>query len=345
MNWDLLAQIATSLGALLAAASLGAGFLLYRLNQRDEMATQFRKTVTTTRPHVEQLNDMVSFELARELASTAVHSRDLELPLEDLYAFCRPASGERPSQQEVTDYLEKNFPVITVPLNTQLVRDYQALSTSIAADIALYQTTFPGIFRVVSSIALLLENVLSNEKAIARDEKLWKAVIPELMEDDGRIVSLEHMKWTIAEVLTAIVMTHMKESRKQIELLTQMLDLVFEAYLNKTAAELNELGKLERGEKIRAMAETKRIPEDLHEAEKCLRHAFTRPEQHARYHTLLVDFEKSGERKEEEQVAPSPEAEGAPPAEVAAGGPQGGQAEPATEGTGEVPAGSGPPAS
>jgi|SRR6187399_582791 len=296
MDWNIASQIATSVGALLAAASLAAGFLIYRINQRDEFADELRLTIAKTKPHVEQLRDMVSFELARELASLVVHSRDLELPLEDLFKYCRPNSTSKPSRDEVEKYLDEYFPAITVPLNTPLVRQCQQLTTSIASDISLYQTTFPGLYRVVSSIALLLANIVNNEKAIARDEEFWKAVLPDLMENEDRITSLAHMKGVITDVITMIVMTHMKEARTEIALLNQMTNLVFEAYLDKTPAELKYLSRAERKEKMLSTSETGRITDDLREAERGLRHAFSGPSQLAQYRDLLVRFEEAGER-------------------------------------------------
>lgn len=307
MSWNMAAQIATSLGALLAAASLAAGFVLYRLNQRDAIAAQFWRMIGLTRPNVDELKRMVSYELASELASTAVYSRDLDLPLEDLYRYCRPEAGARPDKDSVTKYLEKYFPVITVPLATPLTRQYQDLATRVAADVALYQASFPGVYRVVSSMALFFRNVLANEKEMVRDEKLWKRFLPELLEDDDRISSLSHMKWMTGELLADLVMRHMSESRERIALVMEMLDMTFETYLKMTAAELNRVSRAERGEKVQPTSFTQTITEDLREAEKCLRHALTE-EQLLRYRELLDKFAADSDKPPEAEAPDTLEA-------------------------------------
>jgi hypothetical protein len=314
MSWDLASQIATSLGALLAAASLAAGFILYRLNQRDALAAQFWQMIAVTRPNIDQLKQMVSYELASDLASTAIHSRDLALPLEDFYKYCRPESASRPDREAVVAYLDKYFPVITVPLPTPLVHQYETQTIAVASDVALYQASFPGVYRVVNSTALLFRNVLGNSKEIVRDERLWKRFLPQLVDDDDRVSSLPHMKWMTGELLTDLAMRHMKGSREQIALVIQMLDITFETYLKMSASELMQVSRAERGEKVQPTSFTQTITEDLREAGTCLRHAFT-AEQMQRYEELLGEFEKTGESggQEPEEETPRP-AEEAPKA-------------------------------
>jgi len=291
MNWDLASQVATSLGALLAALSLAAGFLLYRINRRDELAAQFRRMIGATRPGLDQLQYMVSFELASELAGAAVYSRDLELPLHDVYAYARPDSGEKPDDDEVVEYLAKRFPVITIPLNTPLVERYQGLTASIAAEVAVYQATFPGIYRIVSSVGLLFEGILFEEKTKARDEDRWEEILPGLLQDEELVSSLTHMKWMLVEIITTNLMSYIAESRTQVLILTKMIDLVIEAYLSKTARELRRISRIERKEKIKPFTETKSIAEDLQEAERCLAHALSATQQR-RYRELLEDFRR-----------------------------------------------------
>jgi hypothetical protein len=302
MSWDVASQIATSLGALLAAASLVAGFILYRLNQRDTQADQFSQMIGVTRPNVEQLRRLVSYELGSELATTTVYSRDLDLPFKDLFAFCRPESGTEPTPDELGSYLDTYFPVITVPLSTPLVRQYETKTTTVASDVALYQASFPGVYRVVNSMAVLYRNVLGNSKELVRDEGLWKQFLPNLIEDK-RVTNISHMKWVTGELLTGLVLRHLKRSGEQIALVIQMLDMTFETYLKMTPAELKRASRAERGEKVQPTSFTKTITEDLDEAEKCLRHVFTE-EQGDRYRDLLTEFKNFLKQSDEDEAEP-----------------------------------------
>jgi hypothetical protein len=305
MSWDTASQIATSLGALLAAASLAAGFVIYRLNQRDEQADGFSLMIGVTRSNIEQLKNMVSYELASDIATTAVYSRDLELPFSDLYEFYAPASGEPPDAEAIKEYLDKYFPVIMVPLSTELVRQYETHTTSVASDVAIYQASFPGVYRVVNSTALLYRNVLVNAREIARDEKLWKQFLPPLIASD-RVTSLPHLKWMTGELLTDLVVHHLKNSREQVRLVIQMLDLTFETYLRMTPAELRTAGRAERRERIQPVSFTKTITEDLREAEKCLHGVFS-ASQLEQYRTLLSEFEQTAKSAPQESDKPAPE--------------------------------------
>lgn len=239
--------------------------------------------LSVPRPRWDEQADQVSYELARELASTVVNAHDLQLPLRDLYGFSHPETGATPDEDEIVKYLKENFPLVTVPLNTPLVRDYQAETTKVKADIAPYQKSYPGLFRVLSSNAQILSNVLRNEKEIARDDDLWRAVLPKIIHDTDRVRSFEHMKGLLGDVLTQAVMQHMQNSERQIELLNHMLDLVMDIYFDQSPKDLVKMSRRERSEKVVPVTRTERITEDLAEAKKCLQHVFTRTSQVERY--------------------------------------------------------------
>lgn len=289
MSWDAISQIATTVGPVLAAASGAAGFTYRRLTDRDERATQFRQMLTATQSRLTHLKDQVSYELARELASTVVNAPELQLPLRDLYAFSHPDTGATPDEEEIVQYLKENFPLVTVPLNTPLVRDYQAETTTVKADIAPYQKSNPGLFRVLSSNVLILSNILRNEKEIARDDDLWRAVLPRIIHDTDRVRSFEHMKGLLGDVLTQAVMQHMQNSERQVELVNHMLVLVADVYFDQSPKDLKHMSRRERSEKVVPVTRTERITEDLAEASKCF-HRVLSAEQVRRYDEYLAAF-------------------------------------------------------
>ncbi|HYP55235.1 MAG TPA: hypothetical protein VEQ41_02885 [Solirubrobacterales bacterium] len=308
MGWDVLSQIATSLGALAA----GGSFVLYRLKRRDELTSHFRLTVTTLRPNVEQVHELVSFEFAYELAAAAVCSPVLELPLRDFYAHARPRDGDPPDRDRMTEYLRKNFPVITVPLNTPMASRYREITIEIAMQIAPFQNSFPGMHRIAKATIILMENCLRNAKTITRTDELWETALPSLIEQDKRITSVEHLQRVFTDVLTMVLMRDMQESQERIGPLSQMLVLVCDAYLEKTVAELSRLSRAERKEKVRAFAEIQTISEELREVEKCLRHVFSRESQRQRYRELLAAYECVGREQAGEDFSEEGAGSGGP---------------------------------
>jgi hypothetical protein len=282
-------DIATSIGALVAGVSLVAGFVLYGLNQRDAMAEQFWQALGAAKPTSQQLRQMVSYELASDLANAAIYSRDLAIPFQDLYAFAKPPSGKGPDRAEISTYLDKFFPIITVPLATPLAHRFEDQVTALATGVAPHQETFPGAYRVANSMALLCAGILIKTKELVRDEVKWRDYLPDIVVDQ-RTSSLGHLKWQTGESLTDAGMERLLPSKERVELLVQMIDITFDAYFRMTAKELKRVSRAEQKELVRSISETETIGDDLREAAKCLHHVFGAKEME-KFRGLLAKYE------------------------------------------------------
>jgi len=67
VDWSVLSQVATTISAVLGAASLLAGFIIYYISKRDTFVDKFRFVLVSVRTKIERLNQLVTFELAHEL--------------------------------------------------------------------------------------------------------------------------------------------------------------------------------------------------------------------------------------------------------------------------------------
>ncbi|MHB8241920.1 MAG: hypothetical protein ACYDHN_08000 [Solirubrobacteraceae bacterium] len=288
-TWETVAQIATTIGALAAAGTLGAGFLLYRLNRRDEDLAALRMTIAASRANVDRLRSMVGYELADELVTAAVYSRSMSVPLQNLFRQFFSNGGAAPDDR--TKKIKEALGYITVAINSPIAHDFEDRTRAISSDAARYQTSYPGLYRVLRALAALYLNVLEMEKQVARDEETWTRMLDELVDDkSAEIHSLDDLLYRLSSELIGGSTYLASEVRKELGDLGEILDLVADAYLVQDEASLVRLSRAERGEELTPVSRTKTITEDLREAEKALQHVLTKDDR-LKYREIVTRFD------------------------------------------------------
>jgi hypothetical protein len=292
-TWGTISQVATTIGAILAAGTLGAGFLLYRLNRRDDDIAALRMTIATSRANADRLRGLVGYELGDELVTAAVYSRSMLVPLKRILDTVFLGDGELTG--DVKEQIHERLGVITVAIDSSIAREYEDTVRELLSDSARYQTSYPGLYRVLRSLAILYGNVLEMEKGVARDERAWANEISILLEDEREnITNLDQLKYHLSSRLIRGSAYLASEARKELGDLGEILDLVTDGYLAHDEASLVRLSRKERGETIKPLSNTKTITEDLREAEKALQHMLSRDEL-LKYREIVTRFDSRRE--------------------------------------------------
>lgn len=237
---------------------------------------------------------MVSYELAHELAAAVVYAKELDFLFLDLWrSHFSPEQGS--NKEDLRKYLEEWFEAnsITVPIHSPIVERYEASVTEMETAIAPYQSDYPGLYRVLNSIATAFSRILGIRKRMVRDEKMiWTRIISEVVLDDKPLIdSIERLRQRVANALTQLgIVQGVETDSKDIPDLITLLMIVTDAYLAKTDKELVALARRERKLSLVPLSETQKYTQDLREAEKAL--AFILPrEQALRYREAVVRIE------------------------------------------------------
>lgn len=270
MDWNLASQVATALGTLIAAGSLGAGFQLYRISKRDEYVASLRKALADSRANCHRLRQLMAYDLANEIVNSVVYSPDVEVALDEIFErFFRLDSFD---EAVWTEYSTEQFPVITTAIRSPAVEKYEEVLFATESTIAQYQVDYPGLFRVLRSTLTLFQNAITGNKELIRNEDMWRKIIKDaLLPRRSSIGSVQKLKRELAEFLVGLSQKHMEATDKQVVSLLSVIDLVTDAYLARSERNLIAISRKERKQVLIPMSKTETITQDLREAEKCLR--------------------------------------------------------------------------
>jgi len=269
MNWETVAQIATTVGELAAAAALVSGFILYRISRRDDYVADFKRTLALIRARFHHLDELMTYELIGEVVRSVVFSRDLEVPLKRLFDKFFAAE----STAGIREYMKHTFPAIAVAVHSPLVDSYESILTEIDSDLANYQTDFPALYRVCLAVRTLLGNMELALKRTATRDSIWEELIPEIFEKEkAKQHDLASFKDRIAQILLGFAHEAVREKgQRRINNALALLDMVADAYLALPERRVLRCSRRERGTKMTPVKDTETLTEDLREAEKALK--------------------------------------------------------------------------
>ncbi len=294
MNLTDWANLSTAAGSLLSGISIFAGFYLYQKTKQDEFSSSVRKKLINIREACHDLNRLVTYELAHEVSETVVFSPSITYALNKLVNDIRDKDI---SDEELERYVKDNFPAVTPSVNSALIEKIENIISIVKSDIGELRITFPGLYRVVSPILSVLSIIVGHHKQITRNDDLWRKVLPEILrkEKDKSVEDIQHI---LQRIFLAICHKRVTEhDQDDIDDLLSALDLTLDAYLEKSNKELADISRKERRVKFTPTSQTKRISDNLREAEKALGYVLTSEEEKT-YRELVVKFEQRNSSKE-----------------------------------------------
>lgn len=294
MTLNEIASIGTTVGAIAAAGSLVSGFALYRFSQTDAFANNAKRILSKSREACQQLNRMVTYDLAHETVNTVVFSPTVTFYLDKVW---RKFFNKEDQREVLEDYMKQEFPPITVPVDTPILRRIDEITKETQSDLAYIQNDFPGLYRVISPILSVLTMIVTHHKTIPRSGDLWEKLIPSVYEGHS-FESLPDLQYRIQIILVGLLNKRVNEhDQEDIDDLLSLLNMTTDAYLSLDAARLKRMSALERKQSFRPMQSTEKISDDLREAEKAMKHVLS-DEQMLKYRELVVKFEERNSDKQ-----------------------------------------------
>ncbi len=290
-NW---ANFSAAAGSILTGFSILAGFYLYQNTKQDEFSSLTRKKLIKIREICHELNKLVTYDLAHEVAETVVFSSSITYELTKLINNIK---DESTPNEEIEKYVKDNFPNVTTPISSPLIGNIESIISDAKTDIGELRITFPGLYRVVSPILSVLSIIVYHHKQITRDDDLWEEFLIKILEK-RKDESVEDIQHTLQKLFLALCHKKVIEhDQDDINDLLSALDLTLDAYLDKTNKELADISRKERSVKFTPTSQTKTISDDLREAEKVLGNVLTSEEEKS-YRELVVKFEQRNSSKE-----------------------------------------------
>lgn len=266
-GWATSAQVATTFGAAVGAASLFFGFISFRSSRRYQYVSDFRSVLSRIRSTCDRLAAQITYEMANELTMAAVYARDFHVFFEDVYKSYRNDTPEDFSSLVKAKLAQSP---ITVAIHTEFTQMYQRALEDVTPAIARYQTDFPGVYRVTKAVADTLSRIPRLFKRFIRSEEVWEDVLLRIKVEQPTLPDKNHFRVAFASELIDELLRHLEDTRKGIVDLVEVLKIAIDAHLSVKDSRLIKERKHERSVKLKPKAELDTVAEELYEDLKAL---------------------------------------------------------------------------
>lgn len=288
-------NIITALGTIVAAISIICAFVLYRVQKRDEYLTKVRESLQILSNDIHEMDAILNFELAYEMALNLVYTDPVQYSIESLMKICNEAiQDQNHDKSEVIKRIENGLSIFGTSFTGPLVTKYTNLASEVNQASTVFYPDFKGLFRFVKSSVSLMRNILRNYKKMLLDEDFIAKLIYDHMVEDSTIwISAEQFKKELLDhLITISELSRKKHYQSSIDQLNALVDLVYSRHIELTTREWNSLAKKSKKTRLIPNKECKTITADLREAEKCFQAIFTH-EDIVIYSSLVQKIEDS----------------------------------------------------
>lgn len=295
INMEVALNIITALGTIVAAISIICAFVLYRVQKRDEYLTKVRESLQILSNDINEMDAILNFELAYEMASNLIYTDPVRYSIESLMKICNEAIQDKNhDKSEVIKKIENRLNIFGTSFTGPLVTKYTNLASEVKQASTVFYPDFKGLFRFAISSVSLMQNILMNYKKILLKEELIAKVIYENMVEDSTIwISAEQFKKELLDHLIFIAEISRKEHHQNdIDQLGTLVDLVYSRHIELSTREWNSLAKDSKKARLIPNKECKTITANLREAEKYFQAIFTN-EDIVTYSSLVQKIEDS----------------------------------------------------
>jgi hypothetical protein len=329
LNWDVISQIASSLGVVIttasvviAAASLLIGVRRYQINQQNEYISTLRKAMFSSRSAVHRLfTTVVDAAFIYETVAGVADSKTMLAAIEETYVrFFAPLTHndadvdvQNAKKDELANELAnffsagREFPLTSlIPVQTPLFKTCKDLTVRVGTEMEPYRFDYPSLSRVFISVNSYLDSFVDSYRDYVRGDEHWSNATLQVYQDYGpTISSAQELQTRITEQIViewAQQRIGSPEDPKPdytiLEHLSEIVQIVTRTYLSKSDVALMGVASQEKKEYFVPLEETTTVEQDLNEAYKGLKWILSDLDKQT-YHDLVREIEAAKARRAE----------------------------------------------
>lgn len=290
--WDVI----SALGTIVATISIISAFVLYRIQKKDEYLTKVRESLQLLSNNIGELDSILNFELAYEMACGLVYGEPSYYSIETLYGICNEAIKDKNhNKDKVIQQIEDALTVFGTAFTGPLATKYGNLISEIKQASTYFYPKYKGLFRFSRASVILMRNIFTNYKKLVLDEEtIAKSIVYDhMVKEHTEWVSLPQFKKEFLDHLIQITeYAREKHHQRDIDQLKTLVDLVYSRHIELTTQEWNKLARKSKKVKLAPYGQIKTITGELREAEKCFQSIFSHDDI-VSYSSLVQTIENS----------------------------------------------------
>lgn len=290
-------QIITALGTIVAACSIVAAFALYRVQKRDEYLGTVRYSLQYLQNGMEELNSLLNFELAFEIASSAVFSIESQPCWKNIHRICNNAIKEDKDKDETQKAIKRCLGLFAFSLQTNLVVEYNKIIATIMQKSTAFHPEFQGLYRLSRACSLLMRNVLNNYIVASTNEEILSEMIYDQIVEKKLVIDSydDFQKELLDQYISMLETVRFEHHQKDVDCVLEIVDIIYNAHILLPSRELYNVAKKTKRLKLEDSKNIKTITGELREAEKCFRIVISRDDS-MKYASLVQRLEDANLR-------------------------------------------------
>ncbi|MBQ4513273.1 MAG: hypothetical protein II969_09780 [Anaerolineaceae bacterium] len=270
-------EFITALGTVVAALSIISAFVLYKVQKRDEYLTKVRDSLQLISNDIEELNSLLNFELAYELASSLVYSKSSEYSLQRIFEICNEAIEQKKNEDETKELIKNALGIFGCSFQDALGNKYSNLISDIKQASIVFYPDYKGLFRFSKACSTFMTIVYSNyKKLLLSEDALSELIYIHLVKGSEPWDQFDHFQKSFLDCLVSIVeISRIEKHQKEINCLLDLVGLVYSTHIELSAKEWKKLAQKNKKITLQPYSDVPTITGDLREAEKCFAPIFS----------------------------------------------------------------------
>lgn len=267
---NVILDIITSLGTIVATFSIVTAFILYRIQRKDDRLINTQQSLQILHNQAESIKLISDGELLAEMVNTVLYSNQMEHRLKNLYAITIQCKKKHTNHDESCKKFSAVLGVWIAPIQGPLCKRYDETLNAIRNNSLVFYPAYPGLYRFVRASARMLRNMLITYKEILLDEELISENIYSFfVEGSESLEDYESFCDTIQDFLYQLLDVQRKATnQKDLEELLALINIVYGCHSYLTKKEWNKLEKHNKKIKFRESDDIDTLVEEILEAEK-----------------------------------------------------------------------------
>ncbi len=289
--WDVI----SALGTIVATLSIIGAFILYRIQKQDEYLTRVRESLQILSNGISELDSILNFELAYEMAYGLVYSDPCQYSVETLFQICNDAIKDKNHKKSaVIDKIEKTLNIFGTSFTGPLATKYGVLISEIKQASTYFYPNYKGLFRFSRTCVSLMRAIFNNyKKLVLNEEAVAKLIYEQMVRNCREWTSIPQFKKDLLDHLINITeYARAKHHQSDIDQLVALVDLVYSRHIELSTQEWNNLSRKCRKVNMLPYEQSKTHTSDLREAEKCFQAIFSHDDI-VKYSSLVQTIEDS----------------------------------------------------
>lgn len=281
----------TAFGTVIAAISVVAVFVLYRIQKTDEDIARMKQSIQILYNQADSIKLQCNMELFSELVNTAVYSDIMTNRVKNLFAYINRCRKEEIGHDEACTNIQEMLSIWIIPFQGPLSVQYEETVEEIRENALVFYPSYVGLYRFARASARLFRNIIITYKTIVLDERIIAENVFSIfiLGKEGELGDFEDFRDELRDMILGLLDIQRQWcSQDDMDEMLAIINIVYESHIKSSKKEWKQMKRDSRKIKMKSSNEIDTIPEEILETKRCFERIMSKDDQN-----LFTSFAES----------------------------------------------------